>query len=236
MNDIHCQNIDSYLDDWLDGQLGQVQEHALEVHLADCKDCAATAVAVRRLHLALRGLPAPTPPPGFAERALRIARAADRPIANGQAPVGNWLAAFAGAAATASCFAIALWLWQPGGRADSDVASMPAAEAATVALSIGQVQAMRLRIDAPRDFAQVNFSIDLPEHVQLAGQPGVRAITWKGQLNKGENLLELPLVAEALGTGTLAARVSWGEFERQIIASVVGVDARLKRDLKATGI
>ena len=35
---------------------------------------------------------------------------------------------------------------------------------------------MRMRIDAPRDFAQVNFSIDLPEHVQLAPEAGARLL------------------------------------------------------------
>lgn len=235
MNKIDCQTLDTHLDDWLDGQLDQVSEHAFEVHLAECADCAKVASQARGLGQALRQMPVPKMSPGFAERALRNARRADRPTVT-QAPVGNWLAGFAGAAATASCFAIALWIWQPGGRANLEAGTQAQLQARTVALSVGEVQSMRLRIDAPRDFAQVNFSIDLPEHVQLAGQPGVRAITWKGQLNKGENLLELPLVAEALGSGTLAARVSWGEFERNISTSVVGVDANLHQQLRARGI
>lgn len=235
MSEIHCQFIDRYLDDWLDSRLSQVDEHAVEVHIAECRACAMSAEHAHGMARALRRLPTPTPPPGFAERVLLNARQADRPRER-HAPVGNWLAAFAGAAATASCFAIALWIWRPDGLAPVDGEIVSAPEARTVALSIGEVQAMRLRIDAPRDIAQVNFSIDLPEHVQLAGQPGVRAITWKGQLTKGENLLELPLVADALGVGTLSARVSSQDFERQVTASVMGVDARVQQQLRAKGI
>lgn len=229
MNEDNCQQFALDLDDWFDGQLEGAALDRQEAHAHDCAHCAALFDRERGLRRALRQMPAVSARPGFAAAALRAARSADR-SATEAAPSGNWLSAFAGAAATASCFAIALWVWQPGGRPDSGVTPVQVVATApaptglkTVSLSVGKVEPMRLRIESPQDFAEVNFSVDLPRHVQIAGQPGIRAITWTGSLSKGENLLELPLVAEDGGSGVLAARVSWGTFERRIETSVVGV-------------
>tara|TARA_R110000850_G_scaffold91742_23_gene194788 strand:- start:2392 stop:3162 length:771 start_codon:yes stop_codon:yes gene_type:complete len=242
MNKIECQELHLRLDDWLDSALGLSTEHALEMHALECAPCGVMVRRERQMRAALSALPAPAPRPGFVAEALRNARMADRaPEASGSHGSGNWMMAFSGAAVASSCFAIALWVWQPNGRIGAEpatpnrlatVAAMPVSQVAqvaaranlqTVALSIGKVESMRLRIEAPRNFSEVNFSVDLPEHVELAGQPGIRAITWKGALNKGDNILDLPLVASGEASGVLEARVNWGQFERRIETSIVGV-------------
>ncbi len=242
MNKIECQELHLRLDDWLDGALGLSTEHALEMHALECPACGAMVRRERQVRAALSALPAPGPRPGFVAEALRNARMADRaPETSGSQGAGSWMMAFSGAAVATSCFAIALWVWQPNGRTGTEpvmsggvvaAAGMPVSQVVraaapaslqTVALSIGKVESMRLRIDAPRDFSEVNFSVDLPEHVELAGQPGIRAITWKGALNKGDNILDLPLVVSGGASGVLEARVNWGQFERRIEASIVGI-------------
>ena len=65
--------------------------------------------------------------------------------------------------------------------------------------------------------------MELPDHVALVGQPGVRAMTWEGSLRKGANVLELPLLAQAGAAGRVSTRVSWGSFEQHLEASLVSV-------------
>lgn len=67
MNCLECQNrIQERLDggDWLAGA-------DLERHLAECRDCRQLHEAARRLEEGLRLLPAPFPPPGFADRMVQ---------------------------------------------------------------------------------------------------------------------------------------------------------------------
>ena len=91
----------------------------------------------------------------------------------------------------------------------------------TVAMTIGKVEPVRLRIDSPRDLDEVRFSVELPDHVWIADQPGLLALSWSGSLRKGENVLELPLVAQASTRGLMTARVSWGAQEQRIQAALV---------------
>lgn len=187
------------------------------------------------MRAALRELPAPRPRPGFAAEALRAARRTDRAYARKSLRHDGMLA-FAGAMAASLCFAVLLWLRPPtadsAGTLAAAATQTPRPASSTtlagleiVSLTIGRVESMRLRIESPRDVADVRFSVDLPDRVSLAGQPGIRAMTWQGTLRKGDNVLELPLVAEAGASGRMQARVSWGSFEQRIEANVIGVPA-----------
>ena len=91
----------------------------------------------------------------------------------------------------------------------------------TVSLSPGDVEVVALKIEAPRDFANVRFSIELPDQVFLADQPGLRVVAWDGALRKGQNVLELPLVAQAGAGGTLVAAVAWGDFQQRLQTQVI---------------
>ena len=91
----------------------------------------------------------------------------------------------------------------------------------TVSLSPGDVEVVALKIEAPRDFANVRFSIELPDQVFLADQPGLRVVAWDGALRKGQNVLELPLVAQAGAAGTLVAAVAWGDFQQRLQTKLI---------------
>lgn len=187
------------------------------------------------MRAALRELPAPRPRPGFAAEALRAARRTHRALARKSLRHDGMLA-FVGAMAASLCFAVLLWLRPPtadsAGTLAAAATQTPRAASSTtlagleiVSLTIGRVESMRLRIESPRDVADVRFGVDLPDRVSLAGQPGIRAMIWQGTLRKGDNVLELPLVAEPGASGRMQARVSWGSFEQRIEANVIGVPA-----------
>ncbi len=74
--------------------------------------------------------------------------------------------------------------------------------------------------DAGSTLKDVHFTIELPAGIQVAGQPGVRHLTWVGELHKGKNLLKLPLVAHAGTDGLLTAKLSQGTDHQTFNVSI----------------
>lgn len=233
-----CMNFSARLGEWLDGSLDAAASQEMHAHAEQCLGCGAERVAEHRLRAALRSLPMARPRPGFVREAMRLARL--RNGARDHAGRGRdaWFA-LAGATAAAIGMAAVLWLRPPGPDADAAVAVLQAPSPAaaevrhkvvhegmpTFVMTIGDVESVRLRIDAPRDFDDVRFSMDLPDHVSMADQPGIRAMTWSGQLRKGENVLELPLIAQSGAAGVMTARVSYGLQEQRLQTRLIGSDA-----------
>ncbi|TDU31435.1 putative zinc finger protein [Panacagrimonas perspica] len=233
---MNCALFKTSLHDWLDGGRDADGVAALESHAGGCPACRALLAEERLRRSALRQLPVPPARPRFASEALQVARLADRSWRRQLRRHDMQIAAVAASAALA-VVAFVLLRQEPGIPAGQIVAVAPPA-IETYALTTGQVQSLRLRIEAPRDFEGVRFSVELPDHVSLVGQPGIRAMTWEGSLRKGPNVLELPLLAQAGAAGRMATRVSWGTFERHLEASLVSVPptpgvASHKRDAEA---
>ena len=233
MTHIDCQTFSTQLDDWLDGSLSPESQLAMQAHCQGCEVCNGRWQSSRRIRHGLRHLPVPPcPRPGFVSAALRRARR-EAPAA----PFGRsaWRdGAFALSGALAAGIGMMAVLWTRAGPSEPPAAiALPDIE--TVTLAEGQVEALRMRIDAARHFDKVRFSVELPEQVWLADQPGIRARTWEGELQPGENLLELPLLAVAGASGTVTARVNWGDQERRVQAQIISVAPVLLEGAVAEG-
>lgn len=217
-----CTEFQTRLDAWLDRELDAPLAEHMARHAAGCRGCEAVVAQERLLRAALRELPAPPPHPHFAREALRAAHVADRVA---RRKVRQHDLRLAAAAATVVATIVLTLAFKTHRPVDTAANAWTVPQAETYALTAGEVQALRLRIEAPRDFDGVRFSVELPDQVFLAGQPGIRAMTWEGRLRKGENVLELPLVASAGAAGLVATRVSWGSYEQLLETSLVSVPA-----------
>lgn len=224
-----CNTFIARMGDWLDEALGAQAAQDMRVHSVQCRACSHALASERNLRDELRRLPVPGPRPGFAREAVRLARLANGAGRRQGGQKRDALFAFGGAAAAS--FGVAAVLFLRGMVPASDATAplpLPMQVASgghpfqTVAMTVGHVESVRLRIDSPRNFDQVRFSVELPDHVWLAEQPGIRALTWAGSLRKGENVLELPLVAQSSASGFMTARVAWGAFEQRLQAQLIG--------------
>lgn len=228
-----CITFNARLSDWLEEGLDPEVAQNMRSHEGQCRVCGSAAISERRLRVALRSLPVPKLRPGFAREAIRLARQANG-AHQGSTRKRDALFAFGGAAAASFGVAAVLMLRGPIPAPGESVASVASvslpiqaisadhAAFQTVAMIVGHVESVRLRIDSPRDFDEVRFSVELPDHVWLADQPGIRAMTWAGSLRKGENMLELPLIAQSSSAGLMTARVSWGLFEQRLQTQLIG--------------
>ncbi|ABM61224.1 anti-sigma factor family protein [Halorhodospira halophila] len=74
----------------------------------------------------------------------------------------------------------------------------------------GEVQEVRLAIDAERRMEGVRFHVEVPDGFELAGQPSRRLISWEGDLEPGANRLTLPV------RGVPGAGIEEGELVTRI--------------------
>jgi hypothetical protein len=233
---MNCENFVDTLHAWLDGQLDAAHAAAMREHASRCRGCALAASDERIIRTALRELPVPTLRPDFKREAVRAARVAGRTLRRKMLEHDVRIAALAASSAIAVLVFAALRAPIPTQSAQGfDTVSADKVE--VYAVTEGEVQALRLRIQSPRDFDGVRFSVELPDDVSLAGQPGVRAMTWEGRLRKGSNVLELPLLAQAGAAGRVATRVAWGDFEQHLETRLVSVppdrNAQIKTKARA---
>ena len=118
-------------------------------------------------------------------------------------------------AALAATLAVGIavgFLW-----ADRDGPAAPI-EAAPVALDSTGEQQISIAVESSRAYDQVEFLVELPQGLELAGFPGQRSVRWTGQLAEGRSRLRLPLrrTSETVG-GELIARIRHPDGERRLV-------------------
>jgi hypothetical protein len=191
---MNCETIKTRLDDYLDDALAPRVRSETAAHLAHCKDCSRELAFRRELIDGLRDLPVPPMSPGFRTRAFSQAAGRERRTVN-----YDFAAGFSGAIAAGLLVWIALMFWQPG----FDPAGGPALQ--VVQLQIETPSEVSLVFHSGEAIPSVDFELNLPAGVMLAGYPGQQQLAWQDGLKKGRNVLKLKLIAEANVDGELVS-------------------------------
>ena len=201
---MNCKVFIEQLDTFLSAELAGPERDAFLAHAAHCRACRGELEAARELQAGLRELPVAPPTPDFAERVLRRARQAH------EAPTRprGFLAGFG----TALAAGLALWAVVGLFPVSQQQVGTPAGSVPEVTIALDQTSQVNLVFQAAREVADAKIAIELPENIMLAGYPDRRRLEWRTHLNKGSNLLRLPLVA--IGDGQdqqLVARIEYGD-------------------------
>ena len=196
---MNCLEIQKKLDDLLDGSLDDAEKASLEAHLKGCAQCREARDAAQALRGALRALPVEGPSEGFYERALHHAMEHDR-----RRP--HFFVGGAIAAGFALMLVGSLLFKQPAMETGQGARDIPG-----LTISLNEERDVKLVFNSTQALAQATFTVVLPPGVELRGYPDQREITWQGSLQKGKNLLVLPLIARNEGSGELTAYVSHGD-------------------------
>lgn len=193
------------------------------------KDETGSAVAqddFQTLREALRRMPTPEPRPGFVERAL--AQAAAQP----QAPQAvalpgrlrrfatrweTWAGAALGGAVAA---ALMLVLLRP---VDTSNSQQP------LALTLHETRNVDVLIDSDRELKGATIRVAASGSIALDGFDDERQIDWQADLERGANLLSLPVVARAAGKGRLVAVIEHEGRTRQVTIDLSVVDPQGSR-------
>jgi hypothetical protein len=178
---MNCDICDNQLDNWLDGELSAVQLKAFEDHLDSCARCQAEAKRAQRIIAALRQLPAP-----------KMSEALPTLLG---APIKKRSGALQfGIAASLLCLAItgALFLDRSSNAPFSDDGGV---KQQWVSLTFAEAKDVTFALSSLSTMNDAVLTLELPDGVQLAGYPDQRELRWTASLQKGDNRLTLPLIA-----------------------------------------
>lgn len=203
---MNCLSVE-VIDDYLDGLLGSHERAAVEAHASSCAACQGRIVRERDLREQLRGLPVPPPDMRVFERAIARAAEQERARRSRRGRTVGW----ALAASVVAAIGVSLQLQNQAPR-DQDLPGV------TIALH-GEHE-VDLSVESARRLDGATFTVRLPEGIELSGHPGQREIRWTGDLEPGQNLLALPLRAEAGRGGELVALVTHLERSRVFVLNV----------------
>jgi hypothetical protein len=165
------------------------------------------------LRQALRQMPSPEPRAGFVERALARAAAQQRAAQAGlpgrlRSFATRWEtwagAAFGGAVAAALT---AFILLRP-----VDTTVNPQA----IALTLNEARSVEVLIDSERELKGATIRIAASGSIALDGFDDERQVDWQADLDRGSNLLSLPVVARSAGRGRLVAVIEHEGRTRQV--------------------
>ena len=232
---MNCRETRNRLDDYFDRCSPLVERAAVEAHTRSCPACAAAMAWERDLRERLRGLPAPEPDMARFEGA--IAAAADAEDLRRRHH--RWRLA-GGALAASLVLAVALNLQpaatesaieetaqavattaspapvhEPAPAPPAPVSASIAAPAA-VTLSLHEEREISLALESQHRVKGATFTVVLPEGLELSGHPGLREVSWIGNLESGQNFLVLPLRAQAGSGGEIVAHIAHVEQRQSL--------------------
>lgn len=206
------EHVTDLLHDYLDGSLSPAVAATVTQHLGSCPSCATTINELRSVQRSLALWPAPAARAGALERMLKVAVSTPLPSTSWwRRPTWN-LAGVSAAAALMLTVGFGLGL-----RTAHRGLAGPQIMLAAQPVELGrEVKTVALMFRASDNLPGANISVWLPDGVQIAGRPDVRHLDWQTDLNRGPNLLELPLVATGPRGGTLLVHLSQGSLVREL--------------------
>jgi hypothetical protein len=173
---------------------------------------------------ALRKLPAPEPRPGFVDEALAKATA----VAHGTRGKADprhallrpqiWFAAAAGAVIAA---ALTWFLMQP--------LAPGAPRGNAIALKMNESRNIDVLIESDRELQAATIRITLTGGVVLDGFDDQRQIDWQADVERGANVISLPVVARNAGAGRLVAVIEHGGKTRTVTVNLTVNDTQASK-------
>lgn len=209
-----CKGWIETLEDYLDGYLESAEQQSVETHLQGCEGCRAWLAGERQLRARLSALETPGPSPDFADRVLHAAvqgQGRDRVPRHG------------GAAALACAMLLVGILIGVGLPLDRAESPSVAVQEQPKPPSEPQLRTVKLAFAAGRELKDVQLTLELPPHVEVASFPGHHRLSWQVDLDKGENLLSLPLKVLYPAEGEIIARLEHGG-ERKVFRTPLPVN------------
>ncbi len=202
---MNCTELQTQVDDLIDGRLPSEVEGEIRAHAAACDACRAAIERAEALSRSLESLPVELAAPGFEARILeRVAAQANR-----QTRVLRGI----GGGLIAVCAASGLALAVLGPRVDAP-SDRAAAALPVVTMSIDEPRTVNLVFASTSAVDDVSLTVELPMGVEIAGYAGQSEVIWRTSMQVGKNYLPLELVARDSASGELVARVRHGDAEK----------------------
>jgi hypothetical protein len=186
------------------------EQSLVRLHLESCETCKKQLAEEQELNSLLAEMPCTEPVAGFA----------DRVIQNAVRQHHHHKAGFIKGFGAAMAAGLALWVVVgvlPVSKPEQKAAPQE------ISITLHEVKKVKLAFRTVNYLNDARITIHLPEHVELVGYTGKRMLSWKADLNQGENVLTLPIKAGSIASGNIVARIEHG---KQVKTMVIGIGVR----------
>jgi hypothetical protein len=191
-----CEQIQVLLNDYIDDELSAADAGAVSSHCFSCECCSDRLEQLRSQRELIQSLPVPHASANFEKRVIENAVRQAHPAVHSQFRSRSIYLA----AAASILVALVLWL----GLFNDTMVNEKTQYIATVS---DQVQTINVAIDSDKNLEAVNLRVELSDNLELAGFGNKKTIDWTTQLQKGVNVISLPVVGIAQGKGDITTRI-----------------------------
>lgn len=189
-----CDKFKTLLYDYVDQALSAEDAEAVDKHSTSCESCAHDIQSIRAQRQLLQSLPVPAAAEGFKQRVIK---SAVQVSAHDTAKNQGYLYKFAAAAMIS---ALVLWFGM------LNVTEKDKGSPVFVMVS-DQVRNISVAIDSEQDLDAVEMYVEISDNLELKGLGNKKQINWTTGLQKGVNVISLPVVGIAKGNGAITTRV-----------------------------
>ncbi|VAW50672.1 hypothetical protein MNBD_GAMMA05-2600 [hydrothermal vent metagenome] len=192
---MNCKNVQNTLNDYIDGTCSNSETLEVEAHCHSCDTCLAELESLQNIRNTLIDLPIPPPTDDFEKRVIASAIKEAQVVSH--KPLIRRLYPYA-AAAMISVVVIFMGLFdEPANTED-----------APYIFSVGNdVRTLKVAIDSEQAIDLVRLRVEISGNLELAGYGNKKQISWTTNLREGANVISLPIIGIAHGTGDIRAHV-----------------------------
>lgn len=167
------------------------------------------------LQQALRRMPVPEPRHGFVDRALANAVAAAHRERRSRAlgPFARWETWLGAAVGAAAAVVVTVAVLRPQAPVETP--------AAAVTLTVDESRSIDVVIDSERTLEGATIRLATTGAVELEGFEDTHEVEWQARLERGRNVLSLPVVARSEGAAQVVAVVEHEGRSRRIAIHMV---------------
>lgn len=203
---MNCNETQTVLDSYLDGDLLPKEVQLFDEHIKNCVSCRDEVAEEKNTRELLSTMAYEPPSDDFEKRVFNNVR--KHHASNGV--LNKERKTFATGFISAIAASFVIWV-ATAVFFNTD----KLAESQVISVAMNQVQTVRLMLDSENDVEQVTLTLGLPNNIRLKGYENDSQLVWKTSLNKGDNILALPIKAISHGQGNLIAKIQYGDRSKQ---------------------
>lgn len=215
-----CHKCRQHLRSWLRGELSSADAEEIREHVSQCYFCAAVveneSAILDSLHVSYK---VPSPSADFKERVLASATSTEQSDRRSLAlPVAG------GAIAAALALGIALGVSYQSDDPVMNSTELASTQSADTSVMLNTPRNVQLAFNSAKAIDNVTLTVELPPHVEMSSYPGYQQLSWNVSLDKGENIVKLPLNVLFPGDGELVAHLDDGQSRKTFRAQLTESD------------
>lgn len=197
---MNCQATNNLLQEFIDGRLAGLEAELVCAHLKECSACSVKYQDTLAVVELLKEVRVPPASPDFPTRILKHATNTSAPSASRRLPhvIGSI------AASVIVLFILVSVMINP----------VPDDSRTPIVLIGDEVRTIKVAIESAHAVDSIKMTIDLTDNLEISGYQNQKNISWYTRLEKGTNIIALPVSAIAQGNGEITTRVGLSDREK----------------------